>query len=200
MIQTMDVDTAMEKIERDIIFFDSSRGGVTFSGGEPLAQPRFLTALLKECRAGEIHTAVDTSGFAPSKLMEEVADLCDLLLFDLKIIDGIEHQRRTGVQVAPVLENLTLIAKMDVNVRLRLPLIPEITTLDANVDQIIDLLADKDRLRTIDLLPFHRTANAKYQRLGIINPMENIAEPDPEIVGSIKEKFLNNGFNVYIGG
>jgi pyruvate formate lyase activating enzyme len=196
----MDVAMAMEKIERDIIFFDSSGGGVTFSGGEPLAQPRFLTALLKECRKREIHTAVDTSGFAPLEVMEEVAGLCDLILFDLKIIDGIEHQRRTGVKVGPILENLNLIANMDVAVRLRMPLVPGITSTDANVNLIIDLLGAKGRLRTIDLLPFHRTADAKYQRLGITNPMENIAEPDPKIIESIKQKFMNNGFNVSLGG
>ena len=196
----MDVRTALEKIEQDTIFFDSSKGGVTFSGGEPLAQPQFLLALLNECRTREIHTAVDTSGFAPGSVIKDVAALCDLILFDLKIVDDIEHRKHTGVTVAPILKNLALLENLDVAVRLRLPLVPGITALDSNLDQIIDLLAEKSRLKTIDLLPFHRTAKAKYRGLGMENPMKGVAEPDPEFVQTIKEKFLKNGFNVSVGG
>ncbi len=198
--QVLDVGTTLEKIEQDTIFFDHSRGGVTFSGGEPLAQPQFLLALLEECRTREIHTTVDTSGFAPAGVMEKVAALCDLILFDIKVINDIKHQKHTGVSVIPILKNLALLEKRDVAVRLRLPLVPGITTHDDNVNGIIELLAAKKRLKTIDLLPFHRTGEAKYRCLGMENSMQGVPEPDHGLVQSIKEKFLNNGFSASIGG
>jgi pyruvate formate lyase activating enzyme len=198
--RTVSVAALIEEIEQDTIFFDHSNGGVTFSGGEPLAQPDFLVALLKACRAREIHTTVDTSGFAPADVMEQVARLCDLILFDLKPMDDTAHRRYTGVPVTPVLKNLGLLHTLDVDLRLRLPLIPDITTIQNNLDRIIDLLATHNRFRTLDLLPFHRTGEEKYRRLGIKNPMAGVPELEPERVAEVKETLIANGFNVSDGG
>ena len=198
--RTIGVNTLIREIEQDTLFFDHSNGGVTFSGGEPLAQPDFLMALLKACREREIHTAVDTAGFAPAHVMEQVATLCDLILFDIKPMDDNEHRQYTGVSVKPVLENLALLQTLDVDLRLRLPLIPHITATDSNLDRVIETLAAHNRFRTLDLLPFHRTGEAKYNRLGINNPMAGIPEPEPELVASVKERLITNGFTVSEGG
>ncbi len=198
--RTVSVAALIEEIEQDTIFFDHSNGGVTFSGGEPLAQPGFLVALLKACREREIHTTVDTSGFAPAHIMEQVARLCDLILFDLKTMDDTEHRQYTGVSVEPVLKNLALLQTLDTDLRLRLPLIPDITATDSNLERITDLLSTHNRFRPLDLLPFHRTGEEKYRRLGIKNPMAGTPEPGPELVASVKETLTANGFNVSEGG
>ncbi|MCP4116177.1 MAG: glycyl-radical enzyme activating protein [Desulfobacteraceae bacterium] len=198
--RTITVDALIREIEQDTIFFDHSQGGVTFSGGEPLAQPEFLTALLKECREREIHTAVDTSGFAPAHVMEQAATLCDLVLFDLKPMDHSEHRQYTGVSLQPVLDNLALLQTLDVDLRLRLPLIPDITATENNLDRLMETLSANNRFRTLDLLPFHRTGAAKYKRLGIPDPMAGTPEPKPELVAKVKEILITNGFIVSEGG
>jgi pyruvate formate lyase activating enzyme len=102
----MTVREVMADIEREIPFYDESRGGATFSGGEPLMQPTFLSALLKACRAQEIHTVVDTSGFAHWKVFEQIRENVDLFLYDLKHMDNIRHRKVTGVPNDVILANL----------------------------------------------------------------------------------------------
>ena len=89
----MSVDEVIFEIEKDIILYDESQGGVTFSGGEPLLQAQFLLAMLKACREKEIHTIVDTSGFAPAEIFVEICNMIDLVLFDLKLMDDEMHRR-----------------------------------------------------------------------------------------------------------
>ena len=98
------------EIERDIPFFEESGGGVTFSGGEPLMQPRFLEALLRACREREVHTTVDTSGYASWQSLERAAAITDLFLYDVKLIDPAQHRRFTGVSNELILSNLRKLA------------------------------------------------------------------------------------------
>jgi len=100
------VDEVMEEIEKDVIFYEQSGGGVTFSGGEPLQQEEFLAALLRECAVKNIRTAVDTSGFAPWEALERIARQTDMILYDLKIINEQEHVKYTGVVNKLVLARL----------------------------------------------------------------------------------------------
>jgi pyruvate formate lyase activating enzyme len=93
----MSVDAVMAEIEKDRLFYDESGGGVTFSGGEPLAQPDFLAALLTGCREQGIHTALDTTGYATPEIVARIAPLVDLFLYDLKLMDDRRHQTYTGV-------------------------------------------------------------------------------------------------------
>ena len=104
----MTVKEVMADIVREIPFYDESRGGVTFSGGEPLMQPTFLSALLKACRAQEIHTVVDTSGFANWKVFEQIREDVDLFLYDLKHMNSFRHREVTGVPNEVILENCSL--------------------------------------------------------------------------------------------
>ena len=103
----MTVADVMLEVSRDRIFYDDSGGGVTFSGGEPLMQPEFLVAMLTACREQEIHTAVDTSGYAPRADLLAAARWTDLFLYDLKMFDASLHSRHTGVSNVEIFENLT---------------------------------------------------------------------------------------------
>ena len=100
------VDALVKVIEKDVLFYDESGGGVTFSGGEPLGQPHFLEALLAACNRLEIHATLDTSGFAPVDVIDRVLSRLQLVLFDLKIMDAERHRRHTGVSNRIILENL----------------------------------------------------------------------------------------------
>ena len=123
MGRTVTVQEVFETVARDTVFYGSN-GGVTVSGGEPLARPDFTAALLRRCKEAGIRTAIETSGFAPKTAVEKVMPLCDLVLFDLKETDPEKHKAFTGVPLAPILENLRRVDAMGIPTLLRLPVIP----------------------------------------------------------------------------
>lgn len=194
------VDALVKEIEKDVLFYDESGGGVTISGGEPLGQPVFLDALLAACNHREFHVALDTSGFAPTAVVDQVLPRLQLVLFDLKIMDADRHYRYTGVSNRIILENLTRIAGSGTPVRIRFPLIPGVTDGDANVAEIIRFGSTLEAIEGIDLLPFHRIGEEKYRRLGRANFMAGTAPPSPERVAAIKNRFEHAGWVVTIGG
>jgi len=100
------VSELLQRIEQDCLFYDQSGGGVTFSGGEPLAQPAFLLEMLERCGVHEIHRAVDTTGFAPSETLSEVALHTDLFLYDPKLMDASLHERFAGVPNENIIQHL----------------------------------------------------------------------------------------------
>src|SRR5512140_3115252 len=122
--RTMRVGEVVAEALRDRPVYEESGGGVTFSGGEPTAQPMFLFAALDACRLEGLHTAVDTCGFAPRETMLAAAARADLLLWDVKTLVADRHLELTGVPLAPILENLEAVSRTAVPIWLRLPVIP----------------------------------------------------------------------------
>jgi pyruvate formate lyase activating enzyme len=160
------VEDLLEEVERDRPFYEESGGGVTFSGGEPLLQGEFLLASLQECRETGLHTAVDTSGCAESKLMLQVAGLTDLILYDLKIMNEERHQELLGAPLGPILDNLRALDEAGMEIWIRFPLIPGLTDEADNLEALGKMVRSLKNTRRIHLLPFHRTAADKYTRLG----------------------------------
>ena len=199
-VSTFTSASLADEVEKDTPFFDRSGGGVTFSGGEPLLQPAFLAQTLEELRQREIHTCVDTSGFAPAETLEPIIPLCDTFLFDLKLIHEVEHREYTGVSVTPVLHSLELLSARLADINIRIPLIPGITDTGKNIDGIIGFLVQLDTVRRVNILPFHGTGEGKYEKLGLENPMKGVFPPSEEKVQAVKEKFENSGFIVSVGG
>ncbi len=197
---TVSVDDLVRTIDKDVLFYDESGGGVTISGGEPLAQPHFLEAVLKACNRREIHTALDTSGFAPAAVVASILPWVQLVLFDLKIMDAVRHRQYTGVDNRPILENLVRMAASRVPLRIRIPLIPGITDGKDNVAQIVRFVRDLDAVQGIDLLPYHRIGKAKYRRLGLPDRMAAMCPLPPQRIDTIKAHFESAGFDVTIGG
>ncbi|WP_232054759.1 glycyl-radical enzyme activating protein [Thermococcus sp. 2319x1] len=195
------VEELIREIEKDIKFHDSSNGGVTFSGGEPLFQPKFLKETLKECKRRYIHTTVDTSGYAPTKVMEEVIPYTDLFLYDLKLFDEKEHVKYTGVPNELIKKNLKLLSEKKANVILRFPVIPGITDTEWNVKGWARFLSELDlsSIQEIDLLPYHDVGE-KFNRLGREYKMEVHHAPSDEALKWIKEEFESLGPKVKIGG
>ena len=189
----------MTEIERDLVFFEQSGGGVTLSGGEPLAQPRFTRALLEACRARGIHTAVETCGYAHAEVFASIARLARLLLFDLKVVDGDKHKLYTGVENRPILANLARAASLGVPLRVRIPLVPGINDSPGDARQFADCLSEL-RLGDVDLLPYHRTAEDKYHRLGWNYRLGNTPEPTAEEMARFAAVLRESGLRVSTGG
>ncbi len=193
-------DALVREIEKDVLFYDESGGGVTFSGGEPLAQPQFLEAVLAACNHLEIHAALDTSGFAPAAVLDPILPRVQLVLFDLKIMDAKQHRRYTGVSNRIILDNLKRIADSRTPIRIRVPLIPGITDGDDNIKKILRFAGTLKTVQGVDLLPFHRIGGEKYRRLGMTDNTAESAPPMPEHVAAIKHRFESAGLTVSIGG
>jgi len=194
------VSEVVAEVERDVIFYDQSGGGVTFSGGEPLMQPDFLLALLNQCRARNIHTAVDTSCYAEPEIVESVAKRADLFLCDLKHMDNEMHERFTGVGNNLILENIRLISQADRKIIIRIPIIPGFNDEAANIEATGKFAASLSGVGRIEILPFNRGGLEKSTRLtGEIKSMQ-IETPDEEQMSSIAQNLSKYVFEVNIGG
>jgi len=194
------VDEVMAALVQDQPFFDQSGGGVTFSGGEPLAQPEFLLALLKECGRLGVHRAVDTSGFAPADVLLQVAEEADLFLFDLKLMDRDRHRLFTGVSNALILDNLRLLAERGTPVQVRLPLIAGVNDDVANLQAVGAFVAELPGVAAVDLLPYHGAAAAKYRELNLPYKGAHFAPAPPESLRGAMTILQQCGLAVRIGG
>jgi len=161
----MSVEAVMAEILRDVAFYDESGGGVTLTGGEPLAQREFTLALLVACKARDIHTVLDTCGFASWSVLDQVRRYVDLFLYDLKQMDDARHREVTGAPVGPILANLRSLAEHGHAVRIRVPVIPGVNDDDESIRQIAAFAASLPQVEGIDLLPYHTTAADKYARM-----------------------------------
>ena len=187
------------EIEKDVVFYDESGGGVTFSGGEPFAQPHFLEALLDGCAARRIHTVVDTCGFVDQSLLLPLSEKVDLFLYDLKILDPSKHREYTGVTNDSILENLEALARKQQPVVIRFPVIPGINDGGEDIRKMRKFLSHLG-LRRIDLLPYHQIGLEKYRRVGMKYRLDQLQPPSIEHVQQIAAQFEREGFAVRIGG
>jgi pyruvate formate lyase activating enzyme len=186
----------VDEVESDRLYFEQSGGGVTFSGGEPLLQWRFLAEALAECGRREIHRAVDTSGFAPPEILLEVARETDLFLYDLKCMDPALHRQVTGVPLEPILDNLVRLGEAGSRVEVRIPLVPGITT-DAHMERSAEFLAPLPGIQGVRLLPFHRSAREKHRRFDLPWLMVRDDEIPGPTVGRWADAFRRRGIQVH---
>jgi len=196
----LSVSQVMAEIEKDTAFYDESAGGVTFSGGEPLAQPDFLLALLKACKERRIHTALDTSGFSTWRVLELIRHHVDVFLFDLKLMDDQKHRMATGVSIRPILENLLALSCGGHNIRIRVPVIPGITDDTDNVSAVGVFAASLPTLPPIDLLPYHHFAAAKYERLGKTYRLRDTRPPPADSMIRLADLLRGFGLSVNVEG
>ena len=197
--QEITVKDIIKNIEKDIIYFESSSGGVTFSGGEPIMQPVFLKETLKICKKMHIHTALDTSGYANRGIFNSISNDIDLFLYDLKIIDNLHHKKYTGVSNKLIIKNLETLVKKRKNVVLRFSLIPGITATEENIKNILSFISTLKGIDKIDILPFHNVKE-KYIRIGKKYKMNDTKSLNVDEINNVKEQFEQRGFNVKIGG
>lgn len=158
---------ALAVVERDRPFYERSGGGMTVSGGEPLLQSEFAAALMRAAFKAGIHTAIDTSAFAPWEAFEAMLPYTNLVLLDLKLADAARHRKATGASNDIILDNARRLGAGTVPVVVRFPVIPGMTDSVDNVSAIARIIAGLPAVTQVDLLPFNRLAESKYERLGL---------------------------------
>ena len=196
----MTVAQVVDEVCRDTVFFDDSGGGVTFSGGEPLSQSAFLLGCLEAFREQEIHTAVDTCGFGSTDALLRAAELCDLFLYDVKMLDDARHRRFTGTSNEVILSNLRALAEHHDQIWLRLPIIPGVNDDGDNLQATARLAASLPAVRRVCLLPYHRTAIGKFENLGREYGLGDVQSPSRERLEELALNFENTGTETHIGG
>lgn len=191
----------VKKIQADQIFYDQSGGGVTFSGGEVMAQNMdYVLPLAKECQRLGITVAIDTCGVAPTENYRQILPYADLFLYDLKFIDSHTHQLYTGANNQLVLDNLRFLSAQQAEINLRLILLDEINADEVVANRIIDWLAEEEiHVNEISLLPYHDFGRDKYERLKRICT-QNFSKPADEQVAMIQKRYQDAGYRVTIGG
>lgn len=177
--QWWDLNTLFHEIEKERIFFDKTKGGITVSGGEPTLQSDFLLKLLRLCKEHGITTALDTCGYSSKKVYQDLLPYVDIVLLDIKVIDSDKHKEYTGVPNETILKNAKWISRYIKEhgkiMWIRTPIIPNYTATDENVKGIGEFIVKE--LNNIpdqwDLLSFNRLCEIKYTRLGRLWPLRN---------------------------
>jgi pyruvate formate lyase activating enzyme len=162
----LSVDEVYKEIAQDIVFYKTSDGGVTFSGGEPLLQNKFLLSLLKRCKENNIHTAVDTAGNVSWKYIEEIIPYTDLFLYDVKLFDNAKHKKFTGSGNKLILKNLKRLDTFFEKIIIRIPVIPQVNDSKEEIENISTFLAKLKNIKLVELLSFHQMGEYKYDTLG----------------------------------
>jgi pyruvate formate lyase activating enzyme len=156
------VEALFSELHGDQDFYQSSGGGVTLSGGEPLMQPEFTLALLDALGQAGIHRAVDTCGAVPGDILESAARRAELILYDIKATDDAKHRELTGGHLLMILENLDRLNRIGTPVRLRCPLVPGINDDLAHLEQIGQIAEAAGCIVAVDVLPYHRFGKGKF--------------------------------------
>ncbi len=187
-----------DKLERDKKYFDTSGGGVTVSGGDPMLFPDYTAAVLRELKARGIHTAVDTAGCVPWENFEKVLPWADLFLYDVKAYSEELHKKLTGVSNRPILDNLHRLSEAGARIFIRVPVIPGCNDDLEELSAIAALLAGlPNPPELVQLLPYHNYGVGKYETLGISSPLES-HPPEKEFMEKTLQFFLKEKLNASI--
>jgi pyruvate formate lyase activating enzyme len=174
----MSVDQVLDVVGRDAVYYESSGGGVTFSGGEPTAQPDFLEACARRCRSEGFHTALDTCGYVEWEVMAKILPHIDLFLFDLKHMDSERHKQLTGVSSGLIHENLRRINSQGKAIWIRIPLIPGCNDSDENLREMAEMVRPLQSVRRVSILPYNSAAGAHYEMIGQVFPLDDVDSLD----------------------
>ncbi|MFO8101741.1 MAG: glycyl-radical enzyme activating protein [Dehalococcoidia bacterium] len=193
----MTVEEVVNEVMSDELFYRNSGGGVTVSGGEPLAQPNFVRELLKSLKGKGIHTALDTCGFAKWEVMESVLDYVDLVLFDIKHMDTSEHIIGTGQNNSIILENARRAAARN-RLWVRFPLIPGFNDFEENIRRTAEF-GHQIGAEQVSLLPYHEWGTPSYARLGREYPLAEAAKQDDSFLDRAREIAETAGMKAVVG-
>jgi pyruvate formate lyase activating enzyme len=193
------VDQVLEKVLKDRVFYDTTGGGVTLSGGEVLLYYRFASELLCKCKDHRIDTAIETSGYAGWKNFLKVVEYCDLVLYDIKHPDSKKHEEFTGQKNDLILENLGRLYALGKKIIIRIPVIPGFND---SVSTMLDIgaIASGVGVSEIHLLPFHQIGKSKWEALSRPYYYQEAQEQDRAVIQELKNILEKKGFTVSIGG
>jgi len=199
--EALTFEQIVDEALRDKAFYETSNGGVTLSGGDPLFFPEFSLKLLKKFKAEMIHTAVETAGYVRWEILKEIAEYTDLFLYDVKCMDSTIHKKFIGVDNKLILNNLKKLSATKANIRIRVPVIPGFNDNKENFRLMVDYLhALKNSVIAVDLLPFHNSAEKKYIQLGLNYAYKGKPFMEKEEVKWIKDFLEKNNVTTTVGG
>ena len=158
----------MEEVLKDKMFFDTSGGGITVTGGEPSFQPDFTLELLTLAKNAGINLAIETCGIGSREFYEKAADLCTTFLYDIKCIDSVRHRELTGADNTRIMSNLKYLMDRKADIIIRLPLIPKCNDSDSDIEKMAAFLKENiGRYRYAEIMPYHSLGTAKADKIGI---------------------------------
>ncbi|WP_432401793.1 pyruvate formate-lyase-activating protein [Wukongibacter sp. M2B1] len=194
--KNVSVRELMEDILKYKSFMEFSGGGITASGGEPLMQHRFLEELFKKCKEEGIHTALDNSGCIKLSTIKEVIEYTDLVLLDIKAFNKQRYKELTGASISPTLEFAKYLSDINKTVWIRYVLVPGLTDNLKEIEELAAFLASLQNIERIDILPFHKMGEYKWEGLGYEYKLKDTQPPDEDSIKIVKEIFKEYELNV----
>jgi pyruvate formate lyase activating enzyme len=194
----MSANEIAEMVSRDKAFYDNSGGGVTISGGEPTLQPEFLCATLEAVRTHGIHTALETCGYFDEALLNELPDITDLFLYDIKHLAAGIHKKFTGVSNERILSNFSQLLSRVGSERIvpRIPIIPQFNDDPDSADCIASFLMEAGYSGPIHLMPYNRMARTKWEKIGRGSSYRDLGVQEPEDVQRVISRFERASFEI----
>jgi pyruvate formate lyase activating enzyme len=188
-----------DEVQRDKMFYDSSGGGVTVSGGEPLLRAEFVHELFELSRKEHIDTCIETCGMVDPEAVLKVIPVTDHFLFDLKHMDPDAHRKYTGQLNERILRNATLVVDQAADVIFRQPLIPGVNDSNENIEATARFLLDLGKKASrLQLMPYHRMGQSKYRALGVLNAMDAIVPADEGQLEAVRTAYIQYGIDCSI--
>lgn len=187
--KTITVEELIKEIEKYKSYIKFSGGGVTVTGGEPLMQPQFVKELFYQCKQKGIHTALDTSGYIPLEHAKEVLEYTDLVLLDIKSFDPQVYKDLTGVSNEPTLKLAQYLSDNNKPMWIRFVLVPNLTNNPVHIDALAAFLSNLKNIEKIEILPFHKMGEYKWEELGYPYQLKDTPTPSKEMINNAKEIF-----------
>jgi len=194
--KTVTVDELIIEIEKYRSYFEYSGGGVTVTGGEPLMQPDFVEAIFKQCQSRGIHTALDTSGYVNLNTAKPVLEYTDLVLLDIKSFDETIYHKLTSVSLEPTLIFARYLAQINKPTWIRFVLVPNLTDPEHNVRGLAEFISHFKNVKKVEVLPFHKMGEYKWETLGYDYQLKNTEPPSPELITKTINIFKSYGLQV----
>ncbi|HEY43827.1 MAG TPA: glycyl-radical enzyme activating protein [Anaerolineae bacterium] len=198
--RSMSVDELVAELMKDRIFYEVSGGGVTFSGGEPTLQHRFVRRVAQELKGDQIHVTLDTCGNVPWENLQSLMDVVDLVLYDIKLVNNDKHIQFTGTSNEVIMQNAKKLSDAGIPLIIRLPLLPGINDTTGEINEMANFIEKLESVKQIDILPYHKLGMGKYQMLGREYQLERLEPPDRDQLEQLREIIQAHGFKVTIGG
>jgi len=197
----MTVEAILEEVERDKPFYDNSGGGMTLSGGEPTFHAAFSLELLEQAKQRGLHVCLDTNGYCAWEVLKDLSRFTDIVLFDLKHLDPESHRENTTAGNQVILENLTRLSEIGIEIWVRIPVVPNMNDTMAFHSRAADFLANlPGRIARIDLIPFHNWCQDKYRWLGRHWPLGDLPSLDTIFLEIPAGVYKEKGLATTIGG
>jgi pyruvate formate lyase activating enzyme len=187
------VDELITEIQKYKSYMDASGGGVTVSGGEPLFQADFVREIFRRCKELGIHTALDTSGFCNLEVAKTVLEFTDLVLLDIKSFDPTTYTKVTSVSIEPTLTIAKYLSNISKPTWIRFVLVPGLTDDPENIQGLANFIATLKNVKKIEVLPFHKMGEYKWEKLGYEYLLKNTPIPTPEQIQKTLDIFRGQG-------